>query len=94
MYKIGSPGIPRSTFNFDAYVMRLLPLNLEHLHTDLTASCPVLPNMYSMGGCTIALTVSVLQYGTCCSALELENVSSTLKCCTYNGVAYKKDRKW
>ena len=23
-YKIGSPGIPRSTFNFDAHVMRLL----------------------------------------------------------------------
>ena len=25
-YKIGSPGIPQSTFNFDAHVMRLLPL--------------------------------------------------------------------
>ena len=28
-YKIGSPGIPRSTFNFDAYVMRLLPLCMQ-----------------------------------------------------------------
>ena len=32
-YKIGSPGIPRSTFNFDAYVMRLLPLmKTRHLY--------------------------------------------------------------
>ena len=30
-YKIGPPGIPQSTFNFDAHVMRLLPLLLYTL---------------------------------------------------------------